>query len=52
MLADPAPSTLDELHERVAVAAAGRDRGDVATVLEALIRERLVSPIAPTGSIS
>jgi A/G-specific adenine glycosylase len=52
MLADPAPNTLDELHERVGVAAAGRDCGDVATVLEALIRERLVSPIAPTGSIN
>ena len=52
MLAHPAPRTIDELHARVAVAAAGRDRGEVATVLEALVRERLVSPIAPTGSIN
>lgn len=52
MLADPAPSTLDELHARVGTAVAGRERGDVATVLEALIRERLVSPIASTGSIN
>jgi len=52
MLAVPAPSSIDDLHARVASAAAGRGRGEVATVLEALIRERLVSPIAPTGSIS
>jgi A/G-specific adenine glycosylase len=52
MLATPAPNSLDELHARVTTTAAGRNRGDVATVLEALVRERLVSPIAPTGSIS
>jgi len=52
MLATPAPRSIDELHSHVATVAAGRDRGAVATVLEALVRERLVSPIAPTGSIS
>jgi len=52
MLANPAPLSIDELHERVGTAIAGRGRGEVATVLEALIRERLVSPIAPTGSIN
>jgi A/G-specific adenine glycosylase len=52
MLANPAPTSLDELHSRAGTAAAGRDRGEVATVLEALVRERLVSPIAPTGSIN
>jgi hypothetical protein len=52
MLATPAPNSIDELHARLSMAAAGRDRGEVATVLEALVRERLVSPIAPTGSIS
>ncbi|HEY6468266.1 MAG TPA: A/G-specific adenine glycosylase [Candidatus Dormibacteraeota bacterium] len=52
MLANPAPSTLDELHARVESAVPGRDRSDIATVLEALIRERLVSPIASTGSIN
>ncbi len=52
MLAHPAPTSLDELHTRVGTAVAGRDRGEVATVLEALIRERLVSPLALTGSIN
>jgi adenine-specific DNA glycosylase len=47
MLANPAPTSLNELHTRVATAVAGRDRGEIATVLETLIRERLVSPIAP-----
>jgi A/G-specific adenine glycosylase len=51
MLADPAPASLDELQARAGAAATGRDRGDVAAVLEALIRERLVSPIAATASI-
>jgi A/G-specific adenine glycosylase len=52
MLATPSPRSLDELQSRVEAATAGRDRGDIATVLEALVRERLVSPIAPAGSIS
>jgi A/G-specific adenine glycosylase len=52
MLGDPPPARLDDLVTLVGSAAAGRDRGDVASVLEALIRERLVSPIAPTGSIT
>jgi A/G-specific adenine glycosylase len=52
MLATPPPSSIGDLHARVGSAAAGRDRGEVATVLETLVRERLVSPIAPTGSIS
>ena len=52
MLATPAPTSIDELHARVGSASVGRDRGEVATVLEALVRERLVNPIAPTGSIS
>jgi hypothetical protein len=52
MLATPAPGSIDELHSHVATAAPGRDRGAVATVLEALVRERLVNPIAPAGSIS
>jgi A/G-specific adenine glycosylase len=51
MLADPAPASIDELQTRAGPAASGRDRGDIAAVLEALVRERLVSPIAPTGSI-
>jgi len=51
MLADPAPASIDELQARAGPAASGRDRGDIAAVLEALVRERLVSPIASTGSI-
>jgi len=50
MLADPAPASLDELQARAGAVATGRDRGDVAAALEALVRERLVSPIA-AGSI-
>jgi A/G-specific adenine glycosylase len=52
MLASPAPTSIEELHARVGTAVKGRDRGEVATVLEALVRERLVSPIAPAGSIN
>ncbi|MGA7989006.1 MAG: A/G-specific adenine glycosylase [Candidatus Dormiibacterota bacterium] len=52
MLADPPPSSLDELQARVGPAAARRERSDVAAVLEALVRERLVSPIGATGSIT
>jgi A/G-specific adenine glycosylase len=52
MLASPAPRSIDELQARAGAPAAGRDRGDIATVLEALVRERLVNPIAPTGSIT
>jgi hypothetical protein len=51
MLSDPPPSTLDELQARAGPAAASRERGDVAAVLEALVRERLVSPMGSTGSI-
>jgi A/G-specific adenine glycosylase len=51
MLADPAPASIDELQARAGPVATGRDRGDVAAVLEALVRERLVSPIAATGRI-
>jgi A/G-specific adenine glycosylase len=51
MLADPTPASLDELQARAGPVATGRDRGDVAAVLEALVRERLVSAIAATGSI-
>jgi A/G-specific adenine glycosylase len=52
MLGDPPPAGLDELVLRVGPSAAGRDRGEIAAVLEALIRERLVSPIPLTGSIT
>jgi A/G-specific adenine glycosylase len=51
MLTDPAPASIDELQARAGPVASGRDRGDIAAVLEALVRERLVSPIAATGSI-
>ena len=52
MLSDPPPATLDELQARAGPVATRRERGDVAAVLEALIRERLVSPMAATGSIT
>ena len=51
MLADPPPTSLDELQARAGVVATGRDRADVAAVLEALVSERLVGPIAATASI-
>jgi A/G-specific adenine glycosylase len=52
MLSDPPPASLDELQTRAGPAAANRECGDVAAVLEALVRERLVSPMGSTGSIT
>jgi A/G-specific adenine glycosylase len=52
MLAMPAPTSIDELRSRAGAVAIGRDRGDVVAVYEDLVRERLVDPIAPTGSIN
>jgi A/G-specific adenine glycosylase len=52
MLSDPPPLSLDELQTRAGPAAATRDRDEIAAVLEALVRERLVSPIGSTGSIT
>jgi A/G-specific adenine glycosylase len=51
MLTDPPPASVDELQERAGAVAARRDRGDVAAVLDALVLERLVEPIAATGRI-
>jgi A/G-specific adenine glycosylase len=50
MLADPAPASIDELQARAGAVATRRDRSDVAAVLDALVRERLVGPIPTTGS--
>ncbi len=52
MLSDPPPASLDELQTRAGPVAATRERGDVAAVLEALVRERLVRPMGSTGSIT
>jgi A/G-specific adenine glycosylase len=51
MLTDPPPTSIDELQQRAGTVAAGRDRADVAAVLDALVVERLVEPIAATGRI-
>jgi A/G-specific adenine glycosylase len=51
MLTDPPPASIDELRARAGAVAARRDRGEVAAVLEALVSERLVGPIASTASI-
>jgi A/G-specific adenine glycosylase len=51
MLADPPPTSIDELQARAGAVATERDRADVAAVLDALVSERLVGPIAATASI-
>jgi A/G-specific adenine glycosylase len=51
MLTDSPPTSIDELQERAGTVASGRDRGDVAAVLDALVSERLVGPIAATARI-
>jgi A/G-specific adenine glycosylase len=51
MLTDPPPTSIDELQARAGAVAARRDRADVAAVFDALVSERLVGPIASTGSI-
>ena len=52
MLADRPPQTIEELHLRAGHAAAGRPADDVAAVLDALVRERLVSRGIRTSSIT
>jgi len=51
MLADSPPASIDELQKRAGAVATGRDRGDVAAALDALVRERLVDPIAANARI-
>jgi A/G-specific adenine glycosylase len=51
MLTDPPPTSIDKLQELAGTAAEGRDRTEVAAVLEALVSERLAGPIAATGRI-
>jgi A/G-specific adenine glycosylase len=51
MLTDPPPTSIEELQTRAGAVAAVRDRADVAAVLDALVGERLVGPIAATASI-
>jgi A/G-specific adenine glycosylase len=51
MLTDSPPTDIDELQQRAGSVATRRERGDVAAVLEALVSERLVGPIAATARI-
>ena len=51
MLIDPPPTSIEALHMRAGAVAAVRDRAEVAAVLDALVSERLVGPIAATASI-
>jgi A/G-specific adenine glycosylase len=44
MLAEPPPSSIDELQIRAGAAAAGRPSTDIALVLDTLVREGLVGP--------
>ena len=44
MLADPPPTTIDELRSRAGAAAARRSPADIALVLDTLIHEGLVRP--------
>jgi A/G-specific adenine glycosylase len=46
MLADPPPSSIDELQQRAGPPAAGRPVTDIAVVLDALVHEGLVIPTA------
>ena len=52
MLSDPPPATLEALRQRAGPAAAGRDPGDVAAALDALVREGLVAARPRMGSIT
>jgi hypothetical protein len=46
MLADPAPTSIEELRQRAGPPAADRTPTDVALILDTLVHEGLVAPTA------